>query len=57
MSNALLSHFDFWSLVVIVLTLALFVIALFIKGFTHEERLEQLRDLLQRVEARTAHLG
>jgi hypothetical protein len=29
-------HFDIWSLIVIALTLALFVIALFIKGLSHD---------------------
>jgi hypothetical protein len=82
MSKAPVNHFDFWSLVVIVLTMVLFVTALFIKGFTHElfleagvflvsvklilfsynnsvsarsvdERLEQLQNLLQRIEGRT----
>jgi hypothetical protein len=33
-------HFDPWSLAVIVLTFALFIIALFIKGLTHEILLE-----------------
>jgi hypothetical protein len=33
-------HFDPWSLAVITLTFALFVIALFIKGLTHEILLE-----------------
>ncbi len=33
-------HFDPWSLVVIVLTLVLFVVALFVKGITHELLLE-----------------
>jgi hypothetical protein len=33
-------HFDFWSIVVIALTLVLFVVALFIKGLTHELLLE-----------------
>ena len=31
---------EFWSIVVVVLTLILFVIALFIKGLTHEILLE-----------------
>jgi hypothetical protein len=34
------NHFDAWSLVVIVLTLALFLIALFAKGLTHDLFLE-----------------
>jgi len=38
--NYLRDHFDFWSLVVIALTLALFIVALFIKGLTHEILLE-----------------
>lgn len=33
-------HFDFWSIVVIALTLILFVMALLIKGFTHDLLLE-----------------
>jgi hypothetical protein len=38
--NYLGDHFDFWSLFVIVLTFALFIVALFIKGLTHEILLE-----------------
>jgi hypothetical protein len=34
------NHFDPWSLVVIVLTLGLFLIALFTKGLTHDLLLE-----------------
>ena len=33
-------HFDLWSIVVIALTLILFIVALFIKGLTHELLLE-----------------
>jgi hypothetical protein len=33
-------HFDFWSIVVIGLTLILFVMALLIQGFTHDVLLE-----------------
>lgn len=33
-------HFDFWSVVVIALTLLLFVMALLIKGLTHDLLLE-----------------
>jgi hypothetical protein len=33
-------HFDMWSLLVIALTLILFVVALFIKGLTHDLLLE-----------------
>jgi hypothetical protein len=33
-------HFDFGSIVVIVITLVLFVVALFTKGFTHDLLLE-----------------
>lgn len=33
-------HFDFWSIVVIALTLVLFIVALVIKGFTHDLLLE-----------------
>jgi len=33
-------HFDLWSIVVIGLTLILFIVALFIKGLTHELLLE-----------------
>jgi hypothetical protein len=36
MSTRHLERFDFWSLVVITLTLALFLVAIFIKGMTHE---------------------
>lgn len=36
MSRTVWSYFDPLSMVVIVLTLLLFVIALFVKGFTHE---------------------
>lgn len=34
------NHFDAWSLIVIVLTLGLFLIALFTKGLTHDLLLE-----------------
>lgn len=40
MLKSLHKHFDPWSIVVIALTLVLFVLALFIKGFTHELLLE-----------------
>jgi hypothetical protein len=40
MSKIHLRHYDPWSLIVIVLTLALFILALIIKGFTHEVLLE-----------------
>ena len=40
MSNNGSKLLDFWSLVVIVLTLPLFLLALFLKGFTHELLLE-----------------
>jgi hypothetical protein len=40
MSNGASKHLDFGSQVVIVLTLLLFVWALFLKGFTHELFLE-----------------
>lgn len=40
MLGSLHKHFDPWSLVVIVLTLVLFVVALFVKGITHELLLE-----------------
>ena len=33
-------HFDFWSMAVIALTLALFIAALIIKGLTHDLLLE-----------------
>jgi hypothetical protein len=36
----MLKHFDFWSVVVIALTLLLFVMALLIKGLTHDLLLE-----------------
>ncbi len=38
--NKLRDHFDGWSVVVIVLTFAFFVAALFVKGFTHDLLLE-----------------
>jgi hypothetical protein len=38
--NYLRDHFDFWSLVVIALTFSLFIVALFLKGLTHEILLE-----------------
>lgn len=34
------THFDPWSVIVIALTLVLFILALFIKGLTHEVLLE-----------------
>ena len=40
LKNYLRHHLDPWSLAVIVLTFSLFIIALFIKGFTHEILLE-----------------
>ena len=40
MANFLRDHFDRWSLAVIVLTFVLFIVALFIKGLTHEILLE-----------------
>ena len=40
MTKYLRDHFDPWSLVVIALTFALFITALFIKGLTHEILLE-----------------
>ena len=33
-------HFDFWSIMVIAITLILFVVALLIKGLTHDLLLE-----------------
>jgi hypothetical protein len=36
----MIKHFDPWSIVVIILTLVLFGIALFEKGFTHDMLLE-----------------
>jgi hypothetical protein len=33
-------HFDFWSIIVIGVTLILFIVALFIKGLTHDLLLE-----------------
>ena len=36
MANRQLDHFDFWSLAVVSLTLVLFLVAVFIKGMTHE---------------------
>ncbi len=40
MVRKLLKHHDPWALVVIVLTLVLFLMALFIKGLTHDLLLE-----------------
>jgi hypothetical protein len=40
MLKPLRNHFDPWSLVVIILTFALFILALFIKGLTHDLLLE-----------------
>ena len=40
MPNQELSRFDFWSAVVIALTLVLFLVSVFVKGFTHELLLE-----------------
>jgi hypothetical protein len=40
MANGPLRHFDPWSLVVIVVTLVLFLLALVVKGITHELFLE-----------------
>jgi hypothetical protein len=40
MTKYLRDHFDPWSLLVIILTFALFIVALFIKGLTHEILLE-----------------
>jgi hypothetical protein len=40
MLKSLRNHFDPWSLVVIILTFALFILALFIKGLTHDLLLE-----------------
>lgn len=40
MLTSLRKHFDPWSIVVIILTFVLFILALFIKGFTHELLLE-----------------
>jgi hypothetical protein len=38
--KSLRNHFDPWSLVVIILTFVLFILALFIKGVTHDLLLE-----------------
>lgn len=38
--NDIRKHFDIWSWLVIIITLFLFVAALFIKGFTHDLLLE-----------------
>lgn len=38
--NSIRRHFDSWSWVVIVITLILFVVALFVKGLTHDLLLE-----------------
>ena len=40
MVRAMLKHHDPWSVVVIILTLVLFITALFIKGLTHDILLE-----------------
>ena len=40
MTRGALRHFDRWSLLVIVLTLVLFVLALLVKGLTHDLLLE-----------------
>ncbi len=40
MLKSLRKHFDPWSIAVIILTFALFLMALFIKGFTHDLLLE-----------------
>lgn len=40
MTKSLRDYFDPWSFAVIILTFALFIIALFIKGLTHEILLE-----------------
>lgn len=40
MLTSLRKHFDPWSIVVIILTFVLFILALFIKGLTHELLLE-----------------
>lgn len=33
-------YFDAWSIIVILITVALFIVALFVKGFTHQLLLE-----------------
>ncbi|HWG50986.1 MAG TPA: hypothetical protein VN669_14895 [Candidatus Acidoferrales bacterium] len=40
MLKSLRKHFDPWSIVVVVLTFVLFLVALFIKGLTHDLLLE-----------------
>jgi hypothetical protein len=40
MLRSLRKHFDPWSIVVVILTFVLFLLALFIKGITHELLLE-----------------
>jgi predicted tellurium resistance membrane protein TerC len=40
MVRTMLKHHDPWSVVVIILTLVLFIVALFIKGLTHDILLE-----------------
>jgi hypothetical protein len=40
MLRSLRKHFDPWSMVVVILTFVLFLLALFIKGITHELLLE-----------------
>lgn len=40
MPKSFIEHLDPWSVVVILLTLILFLVALFLKGFTHDLLLE-----------------
>jgi hypothetical protein len=40
MLKSLRNHFDPWSIVVVVLTFVLFLVALFVKGLTHDLLLE-----------------
>ena len=40
MLKSLRKHFDPWSIVVVVLTFVLFLVALFVKGLTHDLLLE-----------------
>ena len=40
MLQSVRKHFDPWSIIVILLTFVLFILALFIKGFSHDVLLE-----------------
>ena len=36
----MIKYFDAWSIIVILITVTLFIVALFVKGFTHQLLLE-----------------